>query len=350
MAEPPTAISDFFEQVRGMSIQDLTELPDFIDLEANERLVKHPRISVHAKMAVILQEDYPLIQGVFFDFNGRCSIGCPQETRHIHGIQASGVLQVKDFPGLYIYPKLLLPVLPELLDTVMGLHESGEVDESKEALSLDHEDAPGRQALLPPKFRSLIRGSFPMMFNQHDQATRATIYTSTPERQHGLRQSHATRSVIPYLSLGCDAVLVIGNENTSGESQGNHTSNETQQKDVVHDSNSWKDFISLDSDDEDKSENKQSIARIDHSSKNEEHSKPKISPRPGNVSAIHLRAGDVLLLDNKGTDNWYGIAKVLEGSSRSKQQWPHIWRDEQRPDSLALRGQLCDKTIEVEIR
>lgn len=342
MAEPPAKIVDFYERVRSLSMRDVAKLPGYIDLEANERLVKHPQLFVAPERGMKMQDDYFRIQGVFFDFAGRCAMpGCPQQNKHIHSIQAPGVREVRGFPGLSIYPTYFLPVLPELLQMVLDLQGIELGDNSPKLSQPGHEGVKGKHVVLPPELRTLIQKTYPMMVNPD----RATVYIPTSQHPPGLRQPQTENDVALHLFLGCDAIFIVGNEAAVDDQK-----SDTAHRDVVVDDDDWKNFVKFDSDGEDREENLQSSIKIDHEKNDKEDSIPGNPPPEPNVGAFRLRAGDVLLFDDQTINSWVGVAKVLEGSSCLWQQWPHLRKDTRDSDPAAIRGQLNGRTIEVEIR
>jgi hypothetical protein len=88
------------------------------------------------------------------------------------------------------------------------------------------------------------------------------VFSSAADRATSLRKVGGSHNHIANVSLGCDGIFVVGSD-------------------------------SDDSSDE---------------------------PQP---AAIHLRSGDVLMLSGTNASTWYGLARVLEGTSQSwEQSWP----------------------------
>ncbi|KAF2166756.1 hypothetical protein M409DRAFT_54546 [Zasmidium cellare ATCC 36951] len=339
MAQLPDRIRAFRDRIRTMNLQDLNL--HFIDLSENERTVTAPLLKVNHQLGQQLQDSYPSIQSGFFDYTGHCQMGCPMDQMHVHSIQArGGVLQVEGFPGVYVYPEMLVPVLPELLDEVMDLEQTPEAKDLEYVLHTGHEGARCRQVVPPGKLSGVICDAFPSMF-KINRAKSATLSVSTPEHMVGMRRPNGQRGIIAHVSLGCDAVIVLGTEKP--EYEGGSADEPAEQDEAVQ-ADSWHDLVDLDRNADESPVRPPSQSSDRLSSPAATSFKPEL---PLALAAIQLRAGDALIFDNRGCATWYGLAKVLEGSSRLDPQWPHLREDSQ--DS-GIRGQLNGKTVEIEFQ
>ncbi|KAK4496225.1 hypothetical protein PRZ48_012205 [Zasmidium cellare] len=335
MAQLPGSIRAFRDHIRPMSMKDLHKHPKFMDLSSKERWAKTSITKADTKLSHELHESYPLVQSGFFHFSGHCQMHCPMDQQHIHGIQTPGVLRVKGIPGVCIYPRAFVPVLPEFLDAMMQLEPVAEEKGMEYVLHTANEVAKCAQVVPPDELSGVIRTAFPSYFRIHN-AESATLSVSTPERMVGMRQPNSNRGIVAHVSLGCDAVIVLGTEKPEYD-DGDLV--EPAQDEVVFANDSWQDLVDLDG----KADEHPVRAPI-HDNKRAS-PVPKASPLA--LAAIQLRAGDALIFGNRACATWYGLAKVLDSSSQLDHQWPYLREDSR--DS-GTRGQLNGKTVEIEFQ
>lgn len=328
MAEPPDSIRAFYDEVQSTSLEELSDSPKYADPLPLVHLPQHRLLVSDSKASAKLQDDYPRIQLLFFDFSGRCSMfNCPQPARHLHSIQARGVTQIEGFPGVLLYPQVFLPVMPELLDAVLGN------DQKQENGTSDVE--------------RLVQGTFAHQFEggaDHQDGSLA-MSISTAENSNKLRQPHLGRHGLVYLSLGSDVLLVLGSEAMLGDEI---TAESASGGDVINDDD-WQDLVNFDSDEESMSKVTKDRATVVSKTAT---STKDASTRHSHLAAVHLRAGDAIVLNERASNIWYGIAKVLDGSSVPEPyQWPHLREDEQSEGRITMtRGQLGGKAVQLEFR
>lgn len=142
---------------------------------------------------------------------------CPQSTQHVHGVQASAVLELEGFPGkhsngmiraehvfankitgFHLYPELLSrnPLVHKMLRTILA---DGSMSPT------EHEGAEHTSsAPLQPRIKSMIESIFP---NQFDHAR---AYFSAPSNLLDPKQLHTDGSLNTLcISLGREVICVL---------------------------------------------------------------------------------------------------------------------------------------------
>lgn len=314
--DPPREIQQFYDKIHSLSLEEIAKLPEYICLSDSEGLVQHDLLSLDYQAAQKHQNAYHTLQETLFDIAGRCTMGCPMTQKHPHNIQAGPVLKVKDFASVTIYPRLLQPVLPEMLDEMMALYAKTDK---------------GSRIRVRDEYAHVVRH-----FYSHYISPEAGFHLATQDRPSGLGncllpgRSRSMNTVSTV--LGCDAIFVMGAKSTV---QPTVPSSE--------DDESWKDLVSFEPE-----------SGIDAADVKVE-SEPKDPSPKYSLAAIHLRAGDVVTLDAPRTGNfhgwwpWFGIAKVLEQSSSVAYQFPHLRLDDRDGAGIqAIRGLLTGRALQVE--
>ncbi|KAK5135449.1 hypothetical protein LTR08_005237 [Meristemomyces frigidus] len=373
---PPVQIRDFYRRIQNSDTDALAQQPYYVDPRAfNNPVSPSPLLRLATLRNAAWQESYHAVQEAFFDFAGRCMY-CANTKRHIHGMQASPVLEVVGFPGLYIYPKLLSNALVHrgLIDMLMhdqladpatrtNLHEKYHVTYPEPSITKGEANTsffdPAASQLkmqprlegsgdwtasplttralldklrwftvgdasadgsMPPKIRALVENILPI------KAHSATAYVSSNQDPLELRQGHGDAGTFLDTSLGCDGVVVVGLED-SGERERGATSSEAHS---VVDADCWRDLlVGSDSEDDEKAPDRQHVSEAGN--RDDTITSTRNTPC---LAAIHLRSTDALLFTGLSRRAWYGVAKVLPGSSPAfEQQWP-CW-----PGTVERRGQ-----------
>ncbi|KAK5123916.1 hypothetical protein LTR85_002113 [Meristemomyces frigidus] len=139
----------------------------------------------------------------------------------------------------------------------------------------------------------------------------------------GLRQNEGEARTFLDISLGCDAVFVVSLEQSNDEYR-NAVNPKPQSVDYEE---SWRDLVvGLESDDDESARSPPHDIGLGINDKNETGDIGNTSDAPC-LAAIHLRSTDGLLFTGPSRQAWYGVAKVLPGTSPTfEQDWP-CWRD-----------------------
>lgn len=96
--EPPREIKEYFDHIKQSTWDSLMQANRIVDPRAFRGPSAQPPLSLSVQRTADLQKNYLEIQKAFFDFVGKCPM-CPETTQHVHGMQASAVLEVERFPG-----------------------------------------------------------------------------------------------------------------------------------------------------------------------------------------------------------------------------------------------------------
>lgn len=168
--------------------------------------------------------------------------------------------------------------------------------------------ADGSRASMPPRIKALVENVVPI------KTQTATAYLSSSQDSLELRQGQGEDGKFLDISLGCDGIFVLGLEGSGDEER--ETTSSVGQSD---DDDSWRNLVvSPDSEDDGKAPAHQHAGEAGSNDKTV--SSTRNAPR---LAAIHLRSSDALLFTGPSKRAWYGVARILTGSSPTwEQQWP----------------------------
>ncbi|CAJ2500222.1 Uu.00g030750.m01.CDS01 [Anthostomella pinea] len=404
-AEPPSHIKTFYEQIQSKSRDVLVQQPYYIDPRASP--IQSP-LCIDLRKASAFQDRWYDIQGVFFDFAGRC-VYCAGSGKHPHSVQADGIRAVEGFPGLHIYPRLFCGtrIHSELIDELLhnqlanpanrtNLHADYSVVYPMSSTNAEEEQAATAASFFSPAASRLqmlshsheIGATPPIGIRQFVQKLRwftvgkdseqvsqaeagdmparirdlleytlqfrpeaGTVHVSSADGPFdGLGQGKKDGNQVVNVSLGCDGIFVVAYE--SGELPPPPL--------PTYDDESWqRDFITGLSSSEEEDEGSSKPKAKSQSSRpptsppvETKSNEVEVSPNTNGTryAAIHVRSGDVLVLSGSCCREacWYGVAKVFPGTFEAWQDWPRWpWGTNADRQNQDLQG--CMKGMKLDL-